>query len=279
MAFGNIATERLVKEKPEHELRREGFQGCFRAYERGIPVNYNEMTRNVSDNTMAANLETHLPRREHSQRVDSYGEMMNSFVKSEMERTERRLQHVSVRLRENLESLDDSKGNLHALISHEKLSPPGQLDSESEFEDDFNTKPDDGNGKSTPIKRGPGRPRKRKYFGAGSRGDKTSPIPTDGYNKEDEESLPVSEAHSPEMNAVASESESVVSKESEPPKKKKKRAKQKSSVEREARDVVFINVLMDSTLRFVDDGGGYTVIQMPVRHSLSLMMMVGTLRF
>ena len=89
-------------------------------------------------------------------------------------------------------------------------------------------------GKSTPIKRGPGRPRKRKYFGAGSKGDKLSPVPRAGYNKEGEESQSVSEAQSPD-NAVASESESLVSKESEPPKKKKKRAKQKSPTEREGR--------------------------------------------
>lgn len=94
---------------------------------------------------------------------------------------------------------------------------------------------DDGNGKSTPIKRGPGRPRKRKYFGASSKGDKSSPGPPTSYGKEGEEKLPVSRAQSPELNAVASESESLVSKESEPPKKKKKRAKQKSPVERDDR--------------------------------------------
>lgn len=94
---------------------------------------------------------------------------------------------------------------------------------------------DDGNGKSTPIKRGPGRPRKRKYFGASSKGDKSSPVPTTGYGKEGEERLPISGTQSPELNAVASESESLVSKESEPPKKKKKRAKQKSPVERDQR--------------------------------------------
>lgn len=94
---------------------------------------------------------------------------------------------------------------------------------------------DDGTGKSTPIKRGPGRPRKRKYFGASSKGDKSSPVPTTGYSKEGEESLPVSEAQSPELNAVASESESLVSKDSEPPKKKKKRTKQNSPKEQEER--------------------------------------------
>lgn len=94
---------------------------------------------------------------------------------------------------------------------------------------------DDGTGKSTPIKRGPGRPRKRKYFGASSKGDKSSPVLTTGFNKEGEESLPVSEAQSPELNAVASESESLVSKDSEPPKKKRKKTKQKSPVEREER--------------------------------------------
>ena len=88
-------------------------------------------------------------------------------------------------------------------------------------------------GKSTPIKRGPGRPRKRKYFGAISKGEKPSPVLTADENKEGTESLPASGAQSPELNAVASESESVVSKESEPPKKKRKRAKQKSLVEQE----------------------------------------------
>lgn len=94
---------------------------------------------------------------------------------------------------------------------------------------------DDGTGKSTPIKRGPGRPRKRKYFGASFKGDKSSPGPPTGYNKEGEERLLMSGTQSPELNAVASESESLVSKESEPPKKKKKRAKQKSPVERDER--------------------------------------------
>lgn len=94
---------------------------------------------------------------------------------------------------------------------------------------------DDGNGKSTPVKRGPGRPRKRKYFGASSKGEKPSPVATADEDKEGAESLPASGAQSPESNAVASESESLVSKESEPPKKKKKRSKQKSPVEQEGR--------------------------------------------
>lgn len=60
-------------------------------------------------------------------------------------------------------------------------------------------------------------------------------MPTTGYHKEGEESLPVSEAQSPELNALASESESLVSKDSEPPKKKKKRSKQNSPKEQEER--------------------------------------------
>lgn len=47
--------------------------------------------------------------------------------------------------------------------------------------------------------------------------------------------MPASGAQSPELNTVASESESLISKESEPPKKKKKRLKQKSSAEQEGR--------------------------------------------
>lgn len=94
---------------------------------------------------------------------------------------------------------------------------------------------DDANGKSTPIKRGPGRPPKRKYFGASSKGEKSSPVANADENVEGTESLPASGAQSPELNAVASESESLLSKESEPPKKKKKRAKQKSTVEQERR--------------------------------------------
>ena len=95
---------------------------------------------------------------------------------------------------------------------------------------------DDGNGKSTPIKRGPGRPRKRKYFGASCKGDKHSPVPTADENKEGEETPPASRTLTPEPNAVASESESLVSKDSEPPKKKKKKTKQSSNpVEQEGR--------------------------------------------
>lgn len=140
LAFGNIASERLVQEKPDRESERERLEGYYRAYDRGFPVSYNEMTRNVSDKAMAPNLEAHLPSREQSQRVDSYGEAINSFVKSEIERTERGLQPANVRLRENLDSVEDYRGNFQALISHEKLSPPDGLDSDSELEDDFNTK-------------------------------------------------------------------------------------------------------------------------------------------
>lgn len=95
---------------------------------------------------------------------------------------------------------------------------------------------DDGNGKSTPIKRGPGRPRKRKYFGASCKGDKLSPVPTADENKEGDETPPASRTQTPEPNAAASESESLVSKDSEPPKKKKKKTKQSSNpVEQEGR--------------------------------------------
>ena len=95
---------------------------------------------------------------------------------------------------------------------------------------------EDGNGKSAPIKRGPGRPPKRKYFGASSKGDKSSPGGTADEDKEGSEHLPASGGQSPELNAAASESESLVSKESEPPKKKKKRPKQRNSAEQEGRE-------------------------------------------
>ena len=99
----------------------------------------------------------------------------------------------------------------------------------------MNYRVEDGNGKSTPIKRGPGRPRKRKYFGASSKGDKHSPISTADENRDGAESLLVSSAQSPEppSNAVASESDSLLSKESEPPKKKKRRMKHNNPVEQE----------------------------------------------
>ena len=140
MAFGNVASERLAQEKADHEAERERFEGSFRAYDRGLPVNYNEMVRNVSEKAMVPNLESRLPRREHSQRVDSYGEMTNSFVKSDTERSERGLQPANVRLRENVDSFEDNRGNFQALASYEKLSPPDQMGSDSELEDDFNTK-------------------------------------------------------------------------------------------------------------------------------------------
>ena len=105
----------------------------------------------------------------------------------------------------------------------------------TEFKFFFLYRVDDGNGKSTPVKRGPGRPRKRKYFGASSKGEKPSPVATADEDREGAESLPASGDQSPESNAVASESESLVSKESEPPKKKKRRSKQKSPVEKEGR--------------------------------------------
>lgn len=95
---------------------------------------------------------------------------------------------------------------------------------------------DDGNGKSTPVKRGPGRPRKRKYFGASCKGDKHSPVATTDENKEGDETPPASRTRTPEPNAAASESESLVSKDSEPPKKKKKKTKQSGNfVEQEGR--------------------------------------------
>ena len=97
---------------------------------------------------------------------------------------------------------------------------------------------EDGNGKSTPIKRGPGRPRKRKYFGAGSKCEKSSPGGTADEDKECSESLLASGTQSPDISAAASESESLVSKESEPPKKKKKRTKKKNSVELDGRERV-----------------------------------------
>ena len=87
---------------------------------------------------------------------------------------------------------------------------------------------EDGNGKSTPpVKRGPGRPRKRKYFGATSKSGKPSPLRTTSPHTP-------SGAQSPDTNCVPSEPESVISKESEPPKKKKK-AKQKTYAEDERR--------------------------------------------
>lgn len=141
MAFGNIPSERLMNEKTEHESERERLEGSHRAYDRALPVSYNEIARNVSEKAMAANLETHLSRREHSQTVDSYGEVMNSLVKTDTDRAERGLHPAGVRLRESLDSLEDNRGNLQALMSHEQISSPGQLNSDSEFEDDdFNTK-------------------------------------------------------------------------------------------------------------------------------------------
>ena len=140
MAFGNVASERLAQEKPDHETERERFEGSFRAYDRGFPVSYNEMVRDVSEKAMVPNLESHLPRRDHPQRADSYGEVTDSFVKSDIERSERGLQPANVGLRENVDSLEDNRGNFQVLSSYEKLSPPDQLGSDSELEDDFNTK-------------------------------------------------------------------------------------------------------------------------------------------
>lgn len=140
MAFGNVASERLAQEKPDHVTEREQFEGSFRAYDKGPPVSYSEMVRDVSENAMVPNLESHLPRREHSQRVDSYGEMTNSFVKSDSKRAERGLQPANVKLRESVDSLEDNRGNFQAMTPYEKLSPSDQIGSDSELEDDFNTK-------------------------------------------------------------------------------------------------------------------------------------------
>ncbi|PFX32012.1 BAH and coiled-coil domain-containing protein 1 [Stylophora pistillata] len=354
MTYENVSSERLVNEKPDLDSGRGRLEDSYRAHDRGLTASYNEINRNVSEEDLATNLETHLSRRKHCQRVDSYGEL-NSFAKTDYDRGERGLRLAEFTFRESLDSLEDNRGNLRALMTREKISPSHQLDSDSEFEDDdFNAKcelrriassfvplqtdsenkenstifslrpfrseaerrkirenidrlrsmakrrnskdritvfsrrkdlrspttilnsvtsaisdvagvesvekemrmklaelqkkyrekmrelarlqPKYGaeDGKSTPIKRGPGRPRKRKYFGAGSKGDKTSPVPTGGYNKEDEEHQSVIEAHSPD-NAGPSDTESLVSKESEPPKKKKKRVKQKTSTERDSR--------------------------------------------
>lgn len=139
MAFGNVAAERIAQEKPDHEAERERFEGSFRAYDRGLPVSYNEMVRDVSEKAMP-NVESHLPRRDHFQRVDFYGEVTNLFVKSDVERSERGLQPANGGLRENVDSLEDNRGNFQVMSSHEKLSPPDQLGSDSELEDDFNTK-------------------------------------------------------------------------------------------------------------------------------------------
>lgn len=140
MAFENVASERPVQMKPERETERERLESYYRAYDRGLPVSFNEVTCNASDKTVASGLETHLARREQSHTVDSYGEVMNSFVKSAIERTERGLQPANVRLRENLDSLEDNRGNFQAVVSHERPPPPDGFDSDSEFEDDFNTK-------------------------------------------------------------------------------------------------------------------------------------------
>ena len=137
MVFGNIASERLLKEKAEQDSERERFEVPYRAYDRGRPVSFNEMSHGGSEKAMARNFESHLPRREQSQ---SYGEMVNSFVKSELERTEKGLQPLRVGFRESIESLEDSRTSLQTLISHEKLTPPEQLESDSDYEDDFRTK-------------------------------------------------------------------------------------------------------------------------------------------
>ena len=141
MAFGNIASERLLKERAEQDSERQRFEASFSAYDRGLPVSFNEMSHSGSEKAMTGNLESHLPRRELSQRVQSYGEMMNLFVRSENERAEQGL-HAQVQFgsRESMESQGDSRGNHQTFISRENLSPPEQNESDSDYGDDFNTK-------------------------------------------------------------------------------------------------------------------------------------------
>lgn len=350
--FDNFASERLTEDKTRLNFVRERCETSFRVYERELPVNPKEIhvSRNDFEKGSEENFEGYFPRREQSQKNEPYVEMVNSFVKSTFERSERGLQPINVELRQSAKSLEDHRAFIEA--------PREQTESESDFEDDLRTKnelrritscfmplePDlenkenstifslrplrsederkqirekidrlrsmakrrnskdrfkvfsrgrdvrsptailngvtsaigdvagvesvekemrmklaelqkryrekvrelarlqpkyggeDGNGKSAPIKRGPGRPPKRKYFGASSKGDKSSPGGTADEDKEGSEHLPASGGQSPELNAAASESESLVSKESEPPKKKKKRPKQRNSAEQEGRE-------------------------------------------
>lgn len=140
MAFGNIASERLLKERGEQDLQRDRFESPFRAFDRGPPVSSNEMPCSGPEKIMTVNFEGYIPRREHLQRVESYGEMVNPFVKSENERAEKGLHPVQIGLRESMESQGDTRAGLQTVIPREKLSPPEQTESDSDYDDDFRTK-------------------------------------------------------------------------------------------------------------------------------------------
>ncbi|XP_048575850.1 uncharacterized protein LOC5520150 isoform X2 [Nematostella vectensis] len=82
----------------------------------------------------------------------------------------------------------------------------------------------DGNGKHTPVKRGPGRPRKRKYFGASTRSGKSTPALNGSFYDatRSERSTPISRSQSPGMRSVTSE-ENLGSKDFYEPERKRKR--------------------------------------------------------
>ena len=140
MAFGNIASERLLREKAEQDSERQRFGKPFRAYDESLSLNFNEMSRGNFEKPIPGNFGDNLPKSEDSHRVQSYGEMMTSFVKSEIERAEKEMQPVHTGLRESVDSQEDSRANFQALVAREKLSPPEHHESDSDYEDDFRTK-------------------------------------------------------------------------------------------------------------------------------------------
>lgn len=140
MAFGSIASEHLLKEKVKQESERERYEGPFWDLNRGLPINFDEMLRSGTEKSLAGNFERHLLGKENSKRTESYGDLLSSLVKSEIERSEKGRQPVEIGLRESVESQVDPRGNLQTLASSEKLSPVEHLDGNSDYEDDFRTK-------------------------------------------------------------------------------------------------------------------------------------------
>lgn len=83
-------------------------------------------------------------------------------------------------------------------------------------------------GKSGLIKRGPGRPRKRKYFGSGTKSGKTTPTnsPTADELYKEEMDFPGSEHQVPVSEVKAVSEEGLAVREIEPVKRKKKKTVQ-----------------------------------------------------
>ena len=146
LSFGQIASERTVKENVERELVRESIESPYCAFERVPPISYGDVSAHAPIQTTTADSKSRVTDRELALRISLNG----AIGQPEFDRIEAKTTNLSNKTPKNeraglhkeiVEPWEDSRESLQLLISSEKLSSPGQFDSDSDdFEDDFSTK-------------------------------------------------------------------------------------------------------------------------------------------